>query len=69
MGYGLEPHDHIYLTYRTADVHDADYPREGRCTGVWDWVGGLEGYTGTHQIPSRTPYLVIISLRILPTAK
>ena len=32
------------------------------------WVAG-RGYTGYHPAPSRTPLLVIFSLRTLPTAK
>ena len=42
------------------------YGTDRRCgggvPGVWhggDWVGTWEGYTGTLQIPSQDPYLVI----------
>ena len=36
--------------------------REG-VPGVWDWVGGSGGYTGTHPAPSNDPYSVIFSLK------
>ena len=37
--------------------------------GVWDWVGGWVGYTGTQSLALQDPYLVIFSPKALPMAK
>ena len=70
MADGLEPHGTISWPYRTADVHDADWPGRGGVPGVWDDGVGWEGVLGgLYRYPGPTvpgPIFIHIQPRPYP---
>ena len=69
MSYGLEPHDHVLLS-----GSGRVYPATGTgcrrgVPGVGDEVGPGGAIPGTYPGHPRTPYLVYLRLKGLPTAK